>query len=89
MRAAIKHLRATLPPLLTVRQYCDLTGRSQASAYNDMRDKPGIAVKVGGSTRFITDAVLAELLPWVPEKDRAAAKKPRRPRSRQTGEART
>ena len=71
----IKKLRKTLPPLLTIKQYCILMHRSQASAYNDLRNKPGLAVKVGISTRFVTDAVLDEMLrlpAWIPQKDRVS-----------------
>jgi hypothetical protein len=73
MRNTIKRLKETLPPLLTVQEYCRLMSRCQASAYHDLKNKPGIAVKVGGSTRFVTDAVLDEMLrlpAWVPQKDR-------------------
>jgi len=90
----IRRLRATLPPLLKIQQYCDLMNRCPASAYGDLRATPGLAVKVGGSTRIVRDRMLDEMarLPaWVPQKDRvstAAASvtptnKPRRPRSRQ------
>jgi hypothetical protein len=73
MRDTVKKLRETLPPFLTVQQYCKLMNRCEASAYNDLKNKPGLAVKIGGSTRFVTDAVLDEMLrlpEWVPEKDR-------------------
>jgi hypothetical protein len=71
----IKRLRATLPPLLKIQQYCDLTHRSIASAYNDLRNTPGLAVKVGGSTRILLDRVLDEMAhaAWVPQKDRAGS----------------
>jgi len=80
MRDTVEKLRKTLPPLLTVKQYCRLMNRCEASAYHDLRNKPGIAVKVGGSTRFVTDAVLEEMLrlpAWIPQKNRARAKPPR------------
>jgi hypothetical protein len=89
MRNTIRRLKRSLPPLLTVHEYCRLMSRCQASAYHDLRNKPGIAVKVGGSTRFITDVVLDEMarLPaWIPQKNRApkakttAPKKSTRPR---------
>jgi hypothetical protein len=88
MRDTIKQLRAALPALMTVDDYCDLTGRCVASAYNDLRNKPGLAVKVGGSTRFLRDRVLAEMTrhEWIPQKDRAGAvttpKELTRPRKR-------
>jgi hypothetical protein len=75
LRDTVKKLRKTLPPLLTIPQYCRLVHRSQASAYNDLRNKPGLAVKVGVSTRFVTDAVLDEMLrlpAWIPRKDRVS-----------------
>ncbi len=74
----IQRLREALPPLLTVAQYCKLMNRCQASAYHDLKNKPGIAVKVGGSTRFVTDVVLDEMrrLPnWTPQKERLGASK--------------
>ena len=92
MEDTIRRLRATLPPFLKIQQYCDLMNRCMASAYGDLRSKPGLAVKVGGSTRILRDRMLdklARLPQWVPQKDRvgtAAAKSPkhksRRPRSR-------
>jgi len=72
----IMRLRESLPPLLTVQQYCKLMSCCEAIAYHDLRNKPGIAVKVGGSTRFVTDVVLDEMerLPeWTPQKDRVGA----------------
>jgi hypothetical protein len=45
----IKRLREILPPLLTLPQYCRLRSCCQAPAYNDLKNKPGIAVKVGGN----------------------------------------
>jgi len=91
MRDAIKKLRGTLPPLLTIQQYCRVMNRCQASAYNDLREKPGLGVKVGGSTRIVRDFMLDEMagLPqWIPQKDRvstpeakvSAPKKSTRPR---------
>jgi hypothetical protein len=69
--------------------------RCEASAYYDLRTKPGIAVKVGGSTRFITDAVLDEMrhLPaWTPQKVRllktgTAPKRATQPRRRRDNQA--
>ena len=93
----IKRLRETLPPLLTVQQYCRLLSVCEAIAYRDLKTKPGIAVKIGGSTRFVTDAVLAEMLrlpEWVPQKDRApkaktvARKGPTRPKKRSAAQRR-
>ncbi len=75
LRDTIEKLRKTLPPLLTIKQYCSLKHRSPASAYNDIRNKPGLAVKVDNSTRFVTDAVLDEMLrlpAWIPRKDRVS-----------------
>jgi len=89
MRDTIKKLRETLPPLLTIQQYCRVMNRCQASAYTDLREKPGLGVKVGGSTRIVRDFMLDEMtrLPaWIPQKDRVpkvkatAPKKPRRDR---------
>jgi hypothetical protein len=73
MRDTIKMLRETLPPLLTVQQYCRVMNRCQAASYIDFRNKPGLAVKVGGSTRIVRDFMLDEMarLPvWVPQKER-------------------
>jgi hypothetical protein len=70
----IERLRKSLSPLLTLRQYCKLMHRSERSAYNDLRNKPELAVKVGRLTRIFTDAVLDELARapmWTPQKDRA------------------
>jgi hypothetical protein len=75
MRDTIKKLRRTLPPLLTIQQYCRVMNRCQASAYNDLREKPGLGVKVGGSTRIVRDFMLDEMarLPgWIPQKDRVS-----------------
>jgi hypothetical protein len=75
MRDTIKKLRGTLPPLLTIQQYCRVMNRCQASAYNDLRGKPGLGVKVGGSTRIVRDFMLDEMarLPgWIPQKDRVS-----------------
>jgi hypothetical protein len=58
MRNAIEKLRKALPELLTLRQYCDATGRCEASAYKDLRRKPGLSVKVGYYTRFAGDVML-------------------------------
>ena len=49
--------------------------RCQASAYKDLKGKPGLGVKVGGSTRIVRDFMLDEMarLPgWVPQKDRVS-----------------
>jgi hypothetical protein len=91
MRDTIKKLSEILPPLLTVQQYCRVMNRCVASAYNDLREKPGLGVKVGGSTRIVRDFMLDEMarLPgWIPQKDRvstpgakvSAPKKSTRPR---------
>jgi hypothetical protein len=72
----IKRLREILPPLLTVQQYCRVMNRCQASAYSDLRNIPGLAVKVGGSTRIVRDVMLdamARLPEWIPQKDRVGA----------------
>jgi hypothetical protein len=93
MRDTIKRLRETLPPLLTIQQYCRVMNRCQALAYRDLHNKPGLGVKVGGSTRIVRDFMLDEMarLPeWVPQKDRvgtpeakvSAPKKSTRPRRR-------
>jgi hypothetical protein len=69
----IERLRKSLPPLLTIGQYCKLMHRCEGSAYNDLRKKPRLAVKVGRGTRFLTDAVLDELARapmWRSQKDR-------------------
>ena len=82
MHDTIKKLRATLPPLLTLRQYCAVRNCCEASAYRDLRAKPGLGVKVGYSTRIVRDVMLDEMarLPaWTPLKDR---KKPRRDKQR-------
>jgi hypothetical protein len=75
MKDAIKQLQATLPPLMTIEQYCELTARCMGSAFNDMRNNPGLAVKIGGSTRFLRDRVLADIVrnKWIPEKERDSA----------------
>jgi hypothetical protein len=46
----IEKLRRALPDLLTLQQYCEATNRSPASAYNDLRRKPGLGVKIGRHT---------------------------------------
>src|SRR5215472_11164797 len=61
MRETIRRLRATLPPLLKIQQYCRVMNRCTASAYSDLRAKPGLAVKVGGSTRVLRDRMLDEI----------------------------
>jgi hypothetical protein len=74
MRDTVEKLRKILPPFLTVPEYCKLMNRCEASAYHDLRNKPGLGVKIGGSTRFVTEAVLNEMLrlpAWIPQKDRA------------------
>ena len=92
MNDTIRRLRAILPPLLTLEQYCDLTHRCLASAYNDLRNQPGLAIKIAGSTRVLRDRVLAKMArsEWRPQKDRLGAavaraakpKKSRQPRRR-------
>ena len=69
----IERLRETLPPLLKIKQYCQVKNCSQASAYNDLKRIRGLGVKVGRSTRIIRDVMLdymARLPEWIPEKDR-------------------
>jgi len=76
VRDTIERLKEILPPLLTVQQYCRVMNRCQASAYSDLRNIPGLAVKVGGSTRIVRDVMLDEMarLPeWIPQKDRVGA----------------
>ena len=73
MRDFIERLRETLPPLLKIKQYCDVKNCCQASAYNDLKRIPGLGVKVGRSTRIVRDVMLddmARLPEWIPEKDR-------------------
>ena len=41
MRNTIKRLKKALPPFLTVQEYCRLMKRCQASAYHDLKNKPG------------------------------------------------
>jgi len=84
MRDTIEKLRATLPPLLTIAQYCHTMNRCAASAYNDFKKHPGLAVKNGGSTRVVRDVMLDEVMAhlqmWVPERDRDPAEKVSAPR---------
>ena len=91
MRVTIKKLREILPPLLTIQQYCRVMNRCQALAYRDLHNKPGLGVKVDGSTRIWRDFMLDEMarLPeWIPQKDRVpranvtTPKKSTRPRRR-------
>ena len=73
MHDTINRLRETLPPLLTLRQYCAVMNRCEASAYHDLRATPGLGVKIGYSTRFVRDVMLdkmARLPLWTPQKDR-------------------
>lgn len=72
MRDTIERLRAMLPPLLTLDQYRNLTHRCPASAYNDLRTKPGLGLKIAGSTRIVRDVMLDHMAhsEWVPRKDR-------------------
>jgi hypothetical protein len=66
-------LKAQLPALMTIPEYCTVMRRGRASAYKDMKRIPGLAVKLGKSTRILRDVMLAEManLPvWTPEKDR-------------------
>jgi hypothetical protein len=74
MKDTIKKLRETLPPFLTVRQYCAVKNCCEATAYNHLRDRPGLGVKDGYSTKIVRDVMLdqmAHMPPWVPAKDRA------------------
>src|SRR5262249_45159929 len=73
MRDFIERLRATLPFLLKIKQYCHIKNCCQATAYNDLKRVPGLAVKVGRSTRIVRDAMLddmARLAQGIPKKDR-------------------
>jgi hypothetical protein len=73
----IESLRKIYPPLLTVSEYCRLRNRCPASAYNDFRKHPGLAVKDGRATRVVTSVALdliGALPAWVPEQDRVAEK---------------
>src|SRR5215831_752950 len=101
MRPTISKLRKTLPALLTIEQYCELTGRCRASAFKDMRLISGLGVKLGAQTRIVRDVMLDEMAreqapqPWIPLKDRdraaanvAALKKSTRPRSKESATAR-
>ena len=90
MRDTVEKLRKILPPLLTIRQYCAVKNCCEATAYNNLRAKPGLGVKVGYSTRIVRDVMLDEMarLPaWIPQKDRvpkaraATRKRSTRPRS--------
>jgi hypothetical protein len=47
IKRTIERLREILPPLLTLEQYCRVRSCGEASAYNDLKNKPGIAVKCG------------------------------------------
>ena len=77
----IEKLRKTLPERLPIAEYCRVTGRGQASAYNDLHAIPDLGVKVGERTFFLRDIMLREMKkrldemanppPWVPQKDRA------------------
>jgi hypothetical protein len=85
----IEKLRKILPPFLTVHQYRRVKNCSEATAYNDLRAKPGLGVKFGYSTRIVRDVMLDEMArspAWIPQKDRvpkagaAAPKKSTRPK---------
>jgi hypothetical protein len=79
MRDTIEKLRETLPPLLTIKQYCHLRNRCQASAYGDLKRYRGLGVKDGRATRIIRDIaldIIASLPLWTPEKERGDDKKP-------------
>jgi hypothetical protein len=78
MRDIIEKLRETLPPLLTIEQYCHTRNCCQAAAYNDFKKHPGLAVKDGRSTRVVRNIALdliANLPLWVPERDRDPGEK--------------
>lgn len=70
---SVEELRKSLPALLTVKEYCDLTRRCLASAYTDFKTVPGLAWKQGRSTRVDRDVALqliANMHPWTPENER-------------------
>jgi hypothetical protein len=75
----IKSLRKTYPPLLTVAQYCQIRNCCPASAYNDFKKYPRLALKDGRATKVVRDValeLLGNLPPWVPEKERAPQNRP-------------
>jgi hypothetical protein len=75
----IGNLRKIYPPLLTVAQYCRLRNCCPASAYNDFKKYPGLALKDGRATKVVRDVafeLLGNLRPWVPEKERAPQNRP-------------
>jgi hypothetical protein len=79
MRDLIERLRASLPFLLKIKEYCRIKNCCVATAYNDLKRVPGLAVKDGRNTRIVRDVMLDEMarLPlWVPEKDRLKTPSP-------------
>jgi hypothetical protein len=73
--AWIESLRTIYPPLLSVAQYCQIRNCCPASAYNDFKKHPGLALKDGRNTRIVRDIaidIIANLPPWSPECDRGA-----------------
>ena len=77
MHDDIEQLRRSLPELIPVRQYCEISHRSMTSAYGDLRRIPDLGIKVGAFTRIKRDVMLREMAkpaePWVPVKDRPRA----------------
>lgn len=64
-------LKTQLPALMTISEYCAVMQRGRAAAYKDLKQIPGLAVKLGKSTRILRDVMLAEMINlWVPEEDR-------------------
>ena len=49
------------PLLITIADYCKLTARSRAGAYQDIAAKEIEAVKVGRSTRIVYESVLRRI----------------------------
>jgi hypothetical protein len=85
----IKYIRKNYPPLLTVAQYCEIKNCCQATAYNDFKKYPGLALKDGRSTRVnleFTIDIIANLPPWVPEKETVDEKEKPYERSRRRAE---
>lgn len=92
----IERYRAELPDLLSIAEYCRVRKRCRSSAFNDLRRKPGLGVKVDGRTYVRRDVMLEHMAkpePWVPMEDRAtrpktaAAKKSTRARGAKQGAA--
>jgi hypothetical protein len=79
LREFIENLRKDLPPLLSVQEYCRVRNCCPAKAYLDFKAHRGLALKDGRSTKVVRDVALqliAELPPWVPEKERAPQDRP-------------